>query len=566
MFSFKNIRISFKVFIAPVLAIVFLVGLAGVSFVSLERQTAALDGIYNVRFKKNVLAQRTVDLVAAAHVDLYRMLNWLAMSDDRERVSILIEGINTNVANAGSTLGELKEAFAVVDGEQDVITKAREATDAYATSMNDVVQMVQVDLTTGLLLMTMVEETFTSLKERLKELNDFENRLSQRTFDDAVADADRTRQTFMIVVGVAVVLSILATMLVSRQITGPISRMTSVMDRLADGDMEVTVPDVGRRDEVGRMASAVQVFKDNAVEMEARRRENAELETRAAEERRRAINELADNFDATTRELVPKVTAISSSVQDGARVMLKAVEETTEETASAGVTAEITSSNVQAVATAAEQLADSIRRVDHQVSESVSIVATARDAAAGSSQTIGGLASATEKIGSVIELIDGIAGQTNMLALNATIEAARAGSAGKGFAIVASEVKNLANQTGQATQEITMHVSSIQEDTKRAVKEIASIAEIVAKINDISGDIAEAMRQQGGATEEIARNIQEAAGGTADVSRKLADLNETAASTRAAANDVQGSVNSFADLSSELNQSLNQFQEHLRTS
>lgn len=564
MISFRNVRISSKIFVAPVLTIFFLVVMAALSFFSLEKQTSALDTIYNVGFKKNALARQTIDHVASAHVDLYRMLNWMAMSDDRERVEKLIDGVEASVADGRELVFRLDSSFDLSDKERTAVAATVADIEAYAKSLREVIDMVQIDMTTGLLLMTDVEEKFADLKQNLNGLNALEDALSRGIFNGAVADAARTRTVFIALVAAALLLSAVITAVISRQITGPISRMTAVMGRLADGHMEEEIPDTDRRDEVGRMAAAVQVFKDNASEMERSRRENAALETRAVEERSQAIRELADNFNETVREVVPRVAEISKSLQNGSRVMLAAVQETTEGTAQANTTAEVTSSNVQAVAVAAEQLADSIRQADRQVADSVEIAATAREAADNSRATVSSLAGAAGEIGNIIDLINDIADQTNLLALNATIEAARAGDAGKGFAVVANEVKNLAGQTAKATDDIARQISEVQSVTNRAVTEIEQISDVISRLNEISLSVASTMRQQGVATDEIARNIQEAAGGTTEVSQKLADLNTTAASTHDAAGNVGGSADKLADLSTELDHALDRFLKHLQ--
>ena len=328
-----------------------------------------------------------------------------------------------------------------------------------------------------------------------------------------------------------------AAFFLAKIIANPVTDLTRVMTALAEGNLDTDIPGVGRKDELGLMAAAVQVFKNNAVAM---RRSALERETEQRRSQRHVQNQLISLNNDLEEEIhgaVEMVVDQAGNMEMSAKGMAGDAETTNGSAEAAAKSAEQASSNVQTVAVATEQLSASISEISRQVQNSSEIASSAVQDAERADRMIQGLATAAQKIGDVVKLITDIAEQTNLLALNATIEAARAGDAGKGFAVVAAEVKNLANQTGQATEQIGEQISGIQSATEDAVKAIQTITGTIGNINEVSTAIAAAVEQQGAATAEIARNVEEAATGTADVSSNILTVNQSARSTGESAND-----------------------------
>ena len=346
--------------------------------------------------------------------------------------------------------------------------------------------------------------------------------------------------------------------LIGGAIARPVLGMTAAMRKLADGDTAVAVPGVERTDEIGEMAGALQIFKDNRIAADKLALEQ-EAERSVKEQRALRLNELTRVFEAKAGELVSHVSAAATQLQATAQSMTGTAEQTTQQATNVAGAADQASANVQTVATAAEQLAASIAEISRQVGHSTKIAGKAVEDARRTDGVVQALAEGAQKIGEVVGLISDIAGQTNLLALNATIEAARAGDAGKGFAVVASEVKNLATQTAKATEDISRQIGQIQAATKEAVASIQGIGATITEVSEIASAIAAAVEEQRAATQEIARSVHQASVGTAQVTTNIAGVSEGANSTGAAATQVLGAAGELSRQAEELNGEVSMF-------
>ena len=325
--------------------------------------------------------------------------------------------------------------------------------------------------------------------------------------------------------------------LVARSITTPLSAFTKALRRLAEGEIAIAIPGIGRPDEIGQMAAAAGVFRDSMIQAQTlsadRRTEQARREERA-----RWMEDMTRSFDASASDLLQKVDGAAAGMREACRAMSETASAAARQTGSAADAAQQASTNVQTVAAATEELSASIAEIGDQVSKSAEIAIQAVGEAERTDRQIQGLASVAERIGEVVRIISAIAEQTNLLALNATIEAARAGEAGRGFAVVAAEVKGLAGQTAKATEEITAQIGAIQSETGVAVEAVQSIGKTVATMNAISSAIAAAVEQQRFATGDISRSIDEASRGTGAVSVNVVSASTAAAETRRVAEEV----------------------------
>ena len=345
----------------------------------------------------------------------------------------------------------------------------------------------------------------------------------------------------------------------SRSIAAPIRGMTFAMGKLAGGDTSTKVPCVGRTDEVGEMANAVQVFKDNMIEADRLRAEQAQMEARAAAQRKADMHRLAGQFEDAVGDIVNTLSSSATELEAAARTLSKAADSTQELSSVVSAASEEASTNVQSVASATEEMSSSVTEISRQVQDAARIAGAAVEQAQRTNDRVNRLSQAATRIGDVVELINTIAGQTNLLALNATIEAARAGEAGRGFAVVASEVKALAEQTAKATGEIGHQIADIQAATQESVVAIKEISGTIGRISEISSAIASAVEEQGAATQEIARNIQQAAQGTNQVAANIGDVKHGAAETGSASTQVLASAQMLSRDSARLHSEVEQF-------
>jgi len=351
----------------------------------------------------------------------------------------------------------------------------------------------------------------------------------------------------------------LAAFALGRGPIGPLGAMCGVMDSLAEGDLSVEVPFVAHRNEIGRIARSLAVFKERLIETERLRAERDEAAARAGADRKSAMGRIASEFEQSVGGIVAAAASAAAEMQQSAQSLFAIAKETSRQSTTVAAAAQQTTGNVQTVAEAAEELSTSGQEISGHIARSGSIARSAVAQAGRTNTMVEGLLEATQKIGEVMGLIQNIAGQTNLLALNATIEAARAGEAGRGFAVVASEVKALSTQTAKATEEIADQIQAIRDATGGTAEAIREIGATIGEIDQIATAIAAAVEQQGASTQDIARNVQQAAQGTRGVMQNIADVTQASGQVGTAAELVLGSAGELAKQSERLKREVESF-------
>ncbi|HET6607016.1 MAG TPA: methyl-accepting chemotaxis protein, partial [Rhodopila sp.] len=388
--------------------------------------------------------------------------------------------------------------------------------------------------------------------------------LSGAYIDDLDAQFSHLLTELSLVGGFILLLTVAVGWLINHDINKMLISLRTAMGRLAEGDLSVDIPGIERTDELGGMAKAVAVFKENAVRMEGLQQEQRAERQRASEDKHKTLNALADRFDQEVRGVVEAVATAGGEMGAAAQTVSGTATAAVDQAGSALTEADQVTASVQGVAAAIEEMAATRSEISRQVSRAAAISREAAEEGRRTNRTVAGLSAAAQKVGDVVKLIQDIAAQTNLLALNATIEAARAGEAGKGFAVVAGEVKSLATQTAKATEEIRTQIASIQTESDAALKAIQGISQTVGDVEEVAASIASAIEQQSSAIGDISVNIQQAATRTEQVSHNLRHMSDKVSANGVAAANVLGAATLLGEQASVLRREVDGFLDSVR--
>jgi methyl-accepting chemotaxis protein len=497
--------------------------------------------------------------VKLKEIDDPRTTSWMLMMRRHEKDFMLRRDPKyiAEVKKAAAEFSKAIEVVAIPTAVMDDITaKLQKYLSEFAAWAETAQQSAALDAS--------MMKTFRELEPVMQEVRTTVEGLYKRA--DAAEAATRDAVRFWMMIAFLITVAVLAVVgfLLGRSISKALSGMVDAMTRLARGELSIAVPGIGRKDEIGEMAGAVEVFRSNMTETERLRAEQAEADTRRRAQRKADMKRLADDFEGAVGEIIETVSSAATELEASSNTLTHAAERSNGLATSVASASEEASANVQSVSSASEEMTSSISEISRQVQESARVADVAVEQAQRTDARVGELTKAAARIGDVVDLINTIAGQTNLLALNATIEAARAGEAGRGFAVVASEVKALAEQTAKATGEIGQHIGAIQTATQDSVSAIKEIGDTIARMSEISSTIAAAVEEQGAATQEISRNIQHAAQGTSDVSANIGEVQRGAGETGAASAQVHSAAQSLSQESSRLKSEVARFLDSVR--
>ncbi len=536
----NNLPVLWKIGLVVGLCLAVLTSTIGISGWTMVKVRGGIQQVTEETFAElNWIAQFKQSMTAA-NLRLYELLmleSTSAPADSRQKAT---EDLHADVEAVNAIY---QQGAVVFEDQPDMLAyleEMREPLSVFINFKNNIVQMIELNqYSTAVTFLPGAQNNYSAVLEVAERQDlDIDGR-AERVGLDTVGEVNSAIIVVGSIAGIGLLLALLATLVVFGLVVRPIRAMTAAMLDLAGGNADVAVPAQGRSDEIGGMAKALLTFKDNAERVRQLAQAEQDNQRKAEEDRRQTTRTMADTLETTVQAIVGDVRDAALKMRDVAKDMAGTAHETNQQSASVATSSLQASHSVDAVSEAAARLAATNHEINRQVDESAKIAGEAVDQAGKTDVTVKSLSSAGQKIGDVVALISDIAEQTNLLALNATIEAARAGEAGRGFAVVASEVKSLAGQTARATEEITAEINGIKSATGRAVDDIRLISETINRISDFLVNIVDAVREQVVATEEISNSGEQAANGTREVSRDINSVQAAAEKTGAASQMVE---------------------------
>ncbi|MCC9625427.1 methyl-accepting chemotaxis protein [Thalassospira sp. MA62] len=543
-----QLKISTKVFGGFGIIIVLLLMISGTSLYFIEKNGNDFNE-YRASVNQATLAARAESRIFEGRLAMQNVLFYYTKSDEKVAIEQFEKALTNSqqLVNLAPTPDRRAEAEATNEALQSYLETAREIVELPDGSP----QRAHLSYSVLDKITPVITEGINNIKHDAEAAqNEIEARI--------VGTIKQVLLIAVIASVISVIIGLLAAWLIGKGISGPIRNITDAMVKLADGDKTTDIPAHDQKNEIGDMARAVLVFKDNMIRAEELAAKDAESRQQR-EDRAKRIEELTAGFDQNVGQILESVSGALTQMNATAQSLNETADATSQQATVVASASEQASNNVQTVAAASEELSASIGEIGEQVNQSSEVADRAVAQASQTNSQVRGLAEAAQKIGDVVELISNIAAQTNLLALNATIEAARAGEAGKGFAVVAAEVKNLANATSRATEEITTQINAIQTETGTAVEAIETISATISDISTITSTIASAVEEQGAATAEISRNVQEASEGTAQVSHNIVSVNDGAAQTGQSANEVLEASVTLSNYATDLHDNIENF-------
>lgn len=594
MFNLKNIRISSRLIIgfSVVLVLMIILSVIGITEVGqVDRNLTSINDLNSVKQRYAINFRGSVHDRAIAIRDVVLLMDEGDLQDTFRDIQRLEQDYEDSARRMDRMFAERDDITAeerrilasIKEIEARTLPYVQQVISAYNAGDSDRAKRV---------LLRDARPAFTEWLRRINQFIDLQEANNQQLTADTREVAEGF-QVLMLVLTLAAVLLGGGIALWSILSITPLRTLTQNIMRLADGDLTVVIPDTDARDEVGQITGAVRIFRDNARKVEElqadaeeraerERREQQERQTREAEreaerrrlaeeadekartERRAAMLSMADNFEASVKSVVQSFAQSASEMEAAAQVMTRTANDSASNAQVVGQAAEAANTNAQTVANAADELSGSVREIADQTGQSSTAARSAVSRTERAGHDIAQLKTAAQEIGDIVSLINDIAEQTNLLALNATIEAARAGEAGKGFAVVASEVKSLASQTASATQQIGDQITGIQQASNTAVDAMTEIEGIIRDIDNTAVSIASAVEEQDASAQEIARNIAEVSAGTNEVTSSIQKVNNAADETGSKANEVLDAVRELGQRSSDLQAQIDNFLSTIR--
>ena len=560
----NNLSIQIKASAASAVLLICLLALGANAYLTSTKSAEGLRLLSHELVPKLQEYSDVSDAIVTTHMKIFRYVSWASNSVSEKLLNSLYGEINANLSELSTRIEELSQRRDLSAEEK---TNLQELLIKWANCKSrakDTIDVGQTDAPMATMMLGQTDDSFKAVYSDIQKLSLVSTNTANVVRTRLYADAERTKQILIMGTALGLLISVVVTIMVGASIVRPIKSITDIMQQLSAGKTDVEIGHRDRRDEIGKMAAAIDVFRKNMIEIRSMEHANHQAEQQRAAKRRAEMRELAGEFEKSVQQIAKELTDAVTAMHNNAEAMSLIAAETRDKSQStAGIVID-TQTNVDSVASAADELARSIEQLSTQTHYARDLTNKTVAESENARSNVQQLLDAVGQIVPITGLIQAIAQQTNLLALNATIEAARAGAAGKGFAVVAAEVKSLAQQTAKATEEINQKITAVNASCSAVVTIMEQVIGAIARLGDGTIEMATAVGQQAGATQEISRNAQQAANSSRIVADNIVELDRKTHQTDDASGQALAGARSLLEHTAILQRQVDKFLSHVR--
>jgi methyl-accepting chemotaxis protein len=562
---FQNLTIRTKTFAAAVILLICLIGVGITIYVTSDKVTRNLDDLSRSNLPTRGAAAALNNAVVATHIKVFRYVSWASNSVSDKLLGALRKELDADFWAIEKTFDVLAERPDLAEAIKADMNGLHAKLKQYESTARDTLDVGSVDAPMATMMLGQTDDRFTSVANDIRKILAATTLQSNSIVENIYDAAETEKLSLATILIVCLAFSIVGSVSITRSIVRPIRSVTNIMQRLSAGDTEIKMKYRGRRDEIGQMIDAIEVFRRNTLEIQAMQNSNHKADEQRVLKRKEEMNALAEEFENSVKTIAIRLAESVTVVRSNAETMSKAANDTSEQSNSTAKTVVGTQENVDSVAQAASELTHTIDGLAQRTNNVLQLANGMSEQSATSNSELERLVASVEQIMPITNLIQGIAQQTNLLALNATIEAARAGEVGKGFAVVAAEVKALAQQSGKATEEIAQKIEAVRETCAAVVSTNGQVIAAIQNLRMFANEISTAVEEQSAATVGISTNAQLAAESSRVVAANILDLNGRADATYATSNEVLEATGHLLSHTRDVQVNVENFLRHVRS-
>jgi methyl-accepting chemotaxis protein len=568
-FSFgfmQNLTIRTKTFSAAAILLICLTGISITIYVTSDKVVANLYSLSRSNLPIRAAAAALNNAVVATHIKIFRYVSWASNSVSAKLLVELRKELDDDLLTIEKYFEQLKARPDLSAATQSDLSVLHTKLKKYASTAKDTLDVGSVDAPMATMMLGQTDDNFINISRDIRKFLAATTLQSDSIIESLSSVVETQKFVLTTILMFCLTLSVIATIAIAKSIVGPIRSVTHIMKQLSAGDTKIKMGYRGRHDEIGQMIEAIEVFRRNTIEIQAMQDSHRESKEQRALNRKREMDALAAEFEASVKNLTVQLAESVTVVRSNAETMSKAANDTSKQSNSTVETVAGTQENVDSVAQAASELARTINELARRINNILKLANDMSQQSETSNSGLGRLVASVERIMPITNLIQGIAQQTNLLALNATIEAARAGAAGKGFAVVAAEVKALAQQTGKATEEIAQNIGAVRETCASVVSTNGQVIAAIQNILMVTTEISAAVEEQSAATFGISTSAQSAVDSSRVIAANIRNLNGQANATYTASNSVLEATGHLFNHTRDVRNNVEKFLQYVRSS